>query len=116
MAASISTYSIQSQNKSPETKIKKAQFGDGYSQITIDGINYDRENISLQFIPMDSTSTSALELILLNSVNGTSNMILFTPHGDSTAKYYIASDVKNDTLARDKYQISCMLERQFPIV
>ena len=93
------------------------QFGDGYRQTTIDGINYDREQWSLQFIPMDSTSALALESILLNSINGTSNFLSWTPPNESTTKYWSASGItKNSTQKVNYWQISCTLTREFPII
>jgi len=110
------TYKLKSQNKSPKTNIKKVQYGDGYSQTLVSGINYDREEISLTFVPMDSTNSLELEVILLNSPTSLANMLLFTPIGESTTKYYIASSVTNNTVSTDWYQVSCKLERQFPII
>lgn len=116
MSVSIATYKIKTESKSPMTNVKKAKFNDGYQQIVISGINYDRENINIQFIPMDSATILALETILLNSVNGIANMILYTPYGESTAKYYTAGSIIRDTIQTGWFQISCVLERQFPII
>jgi len=110
------TYEIVFQSKSPETHIKKVQYGDGYAQIVVDGINYDRETFNIEFVPVDAATSLALETILLNSVDGTANILSYTPLGESSAKYYIANGIIKDTVGIDLYQISCTLERQFPIL
>jgi len=110
------TYKLKSEPKSPKKNVKISQYNDGYAQIVVSGINPDRETINPQWIPMDSTTAIALETLLLNSVDGIANILLFTPEGEDTAKYYTADDIRRDTIQTGWYQISCTLTRRFPII
>jgi len=115
-ALNTSTYELTKNiAKAPEYKFKELQFGDGYRQISLDGINYQWEQWSLQFIPMTNTTTNSLESLLLNSVNGTSNYLSWTPPGESSTKYWTAHSINRMYLDIDKWQISCVLRREFPV-
>ena len=112
----ISTYKLTKNiNKKPQYKFKELQFGDGYRQIALDGINYQYEEWILQFIPMTGALSTALENLLLNSVNGTSNYLSWTPPAESTTKYWTAHNVNKIFLDTEQWQVSCVLRREFPI-
>jgi phage-related protein len=111
-----STYKITiNSSKTPAYNIKEVTFGDGYNQIGLDGINYDREQWSMDFVLLDTTSSLELETLLLESVNGTSNYLRWTPAGESTQKYWTAHNVSKQPRGNGFWKITCNLRREFPL-
>jgi len=113
-----SAYKItKSVSLSSEYNTKETEFGDGYRQIAIDGINYEKEVWSLEFVALDSTASLALETILKTSLNGTSNYLSWTPPRESTTKYWTAHGISSQsTEAADYWTVSCTLRREYPLV
>jgi len=114
------TYKV-TKNTSKKRKLntKELQFGDGYRQILVDGINYDREQWSMDFVLLDSTSASALEDILVNSVYAPANIIQWTPLDSTETKYWTAGEVSktpNGIPGRCQWKITCTLMQEFPLV
>lgn len=103
-------------NKKSDYKYKETHFGDGYRQIIIDGLNFDREIWRVDFVPLNTIKASNLEVKLSNSVNGTRNYLRWKGPGEINYKYYIAKEINKFPIAPDKWKISCQLERQFPLV
>jgi phage-related protein len=102
-------------SKQPSYRTNEAPFGDGYKQYTLDGINFDEEVWNADFIPINTINANNLELTLLQSVNGTNNYLLWTPPGESTAKYYTATQVQKFSVGPDKWKITAQLRREFPL-
>jgi len=116
MSVSIDTYQVTQETARPKYNVKQTQLGDGYQQVFLDGLNYDREEIDIQFIPMIATTVSGLKSTLLNSVNGASNLLTYTPKAETSANYYTAKNISVVGYAGyDIFQVSCVLEKQFPI-
>lgn len=116
MSVSIDSYeTTYSSSKTPNTNIKETNFGDGYNQTALDGINYDRESWFIEFVPLDSTSAITLEGILLNSVNGVANMLSWTPNGETTAKKWTANTINKQTAGPNLWTITCNFRREFPL-
>jgi len=116
MSVSIDTYQVTQETIRPKNNVKQTQLGDGYQQIFLDGLNYDREEIDIQFIHMNATTVSGLKSTLLNSMNGPSNLITYTPQAENSSNSYIAKNISVVGYAGyDIYQVSCILEKQFPI-
>ena len=115
VALNTTTYTIANGglSKAAHYNTKELQFGDGYVEIDLDGINYQRESYSLSFIPLANATCETLLGILLNSVNGTSNVLSWQPPGDGSTKYWIARDINKQHVGNDLYQVSCTLVRQF---
>lgn len=110
------TYEVSyNTSKQPSYRTKMAQFGDGYRQITLDGTNFDEEVWNVDFIPINLINANNLELTLLQSVKGTDNYLLWTPPGESTAKYYTAEQVQKFSVGPNKWKINAQLTRQFPL-
>lgn len=117
MSQSISAYDVTyNTSKNPQTRFKEVNFGGGYRQITVDQTDYDEEKWSVDFKPLSETNANALETILLNSVNGTSNYILWTGPGESTAKYYTAHSITKFKQGPNCWKMACELRREFPAV
>ena len=113
------TYKVTKRTaKKRKINTKELQFGDGYRQILVDGINYDREQWSMDFVLLDSTSAIALEEILVNSVYAPANIIQWTPLDSTTAKYWTAGEVSktpNGISGRCQWKITCTLSREYPL-
>jgi len=110
------TYKIKSFSKSGEYSVKTNEFGDGYNQYVLEEHNYVNEEWSLTWIPMDTTAALELEVLLLNSKNGTDNILSWTPPYESTAKYYTAWNINKNHVRKDLLQISATLKREYPLV
>lgn len=116
VSLSLTTYGVTINTaKQPTYKTKETVFGDGYRQITLDGINYEQEQWNVEFAPMNNTKATTLEGLLQNSVNGTSNYLSVTMPNESTAKYYTAYNIQKVMLAPNLSQISCTFRREFPL-
>ena len=102
--------------KKPSTRVNEINFGGGYRQIVADQTDYDEEMWTVDFVPMSLANANALETILLNSVNGTSNYILWTGPGESTAKYYTAHNINKRKDGPTCWKIGCEFRREFPVV
>lgn len=113
-----STYKLTSNTqKQSNYNTKKLQFGDGYINIALDGINYDREQWSMDFIPMDSTEANTLEAMLKNSVSGEAYYLKWMPAGEASYKYWIAESVNKAPVQGSStlWKITCTLTRMFPL-
>jgi len=97
-------------------RVNETQFGDGYKQSVQDGINTDEESWSLTFLPIETASSITLVGLLKQSKNGTANVLSWTPPGESTAKYYEASDITRKPISYTLWQVGCTLTRVFPII
>jgi phage-related protein len=111
------TYEVSyNTSKQPMNRFLENQFGDGYRQYTLDGINYDEETWNVNFKPLSQTDANNLEYILLNSIAGTVNYLRWTPPAESNAKYFTANNITKLSVGPQKWVISCQLKREFPLV
>jgi len=116
MSVSIDSYeTTYNCSKTPAYNIKETQFGDGYIQTALDGINYDREEWSIEFEPLTTAAANTLEGILLNSVNGTANVLSWTPMGEASAKKWTAHQVNKRPNSTTTWSITCSFRREFPL-
>jgi phage-related protein len=102
-------------SKRSDYKYKETRFGDGYTQIVIDGLNFDREQWNVQFVPLNNIQASNLEVKLSNSVNGTSNYLRWKGPGEINYKLYIAKEISKNPIAPDKWSVSCRLQREYAL-
>ncbi len=111
------TYEVSyNTSKQPSYRANQTPFGDGYRQYTLDGTNFDDEQWNVDFVPISQIDVNNLELLLLQSVAGTDNYLKWTPPGESTAKYYTATQVQKFSVGPSKWKINCQLRREFPLV
>ncbi len=111
------TYPILKSSAGTENlKVKSVEFGDGYKQSVIDGINYEVEEWDMHFKAMETTKANTLRTLLKNSVNGTSNVLSWTPPGDSGTKYWSATNVRRGFAKGGQLQISCKFKREYIII
>jgi phage-related protein len=114
MSQSISSYRISNNfAKTPRTRTREINFGNGYRQIIVDGFNANEETWNVEFIPYTSATASGLEAILLNSVTSSTNFISWTPPGAGSALYFTAHDIQKTFIAPSWYVISATLRKEF---
>lgn len=109
-----STYKLTNNiSVNKKIRVKEIEFGDGYRNVIVDGQNYDQEEWNLEFVPMDSTTATTLQALLVNSLNGSANYLSWTPPGDSSTKYWTAHTISKRLIDNDFWQINCMLRREY---
>jgi phage-related protein len=114
MSQSIDAYKTTYQcSKQPVTRIKELNFGMGYRQILEDGLNSDTETWNMDFVPLDTTDATSLEVILSNSVKISSDFISWIPNGETTAKYWTAHDIQKQPAGPGWWKITCVFRREF---
>ena len=74
----------QSSNQSRKFRSLIAQFGDGYSQIAPDGINYQSDTWQLVYENLNQTDTNTVRNFF--DTNGPFTSFTWTAPGDSSAK------------------------------
>ena len=114
-AIDTSIYKMKSStSKIPSYRMKSNQFGNITNLYEADGINYQQEEWLVTFIPMEADSATAinLESYLYNSI---SNFLLVTMPGESSAKYYTASNLNKKIVGPNYIQLSCTFKREYPL-
>ena len=66
----------------PKLKLLKAEFGDGYTQVTRYGLNHKRKTISLTWETL--TPTQASEIVTFFESHGGDTPFYYTPSDEST--------------------------------
>jgi phage-related protein len=101
--------------KRTEFRRKETNFGDGYKQIVIDGINADKETWDVEFVALPTTQANNLEIKLKDSINGTNNYLKWLAPGEINYKYYVATNISKVAIRSNKFIVSCTLEREYPL-
>lgn len=104
----------EASSREPGITVSETDFGDGYGQSIVSGINAKRDTWRLVFAKKPRDLAYALAEILRNSKNGAANMLKWTPPGESTEKYWTASQVK-EVPSKGKWKVSCTLRQEFPL-
>jgi phage-related protein len=79
----------QGSSASVKPRIRKIQFGDGYSQRSADGINNDLKTFKLAFTLLDATTYNAI--LSFFETRGGTTPFTWTPHG-RTEGYYVCEE------------------------
>lgn len=86
---------------------------DNYKEIAEDGyVHLEVEEWTITWIPMYKTLAIALETLLKNSVRGKSNYLLWQGPGQTTSKYYSATNIQRRMVGVNYLQISATLTRR----
>ena len=97
--------------RNPTPRILKAQFGDGYLQRTVDGINSIEENWSLSFINRNSTEADIL-VGFLEDRKGVEAFDWPPPSSSSSIRVYCPKwDIS--LVANNTKSISCTFTKVF---
>jgi len=95
-------------------RVLEVQFGDGYKQVSADGINPQNEEWSLQFDPIPSATYGAI-LAFLDSKGGFQSFT-WTPlstAGDNAEIRVRCKDVQKDLEAGDYRKLTLIFERVY---
>jgi phage-related protein len=101
--------------KRSELRRKETNFGDGYKQVVVDGVNAEKEMWDVQFVALPKTQANNLEIKLRDSINGTNNYLYWLAPGEINYKYYTANNVQKIALNSNKFVVSATLEREYPL-
>lgn len=101
-----------SSSKTVKHRTLKAQFGDGYSQRTPDGVNSQIENWAISWSAVNESEYSTIASAL-NSAGG-AQVLTWTPPDSATAKKFLMEDGFNVTFhGADLFTVSCNLTQVF---
>ncbi|UQT02594.1 tail tip protein M [Serratia phage vB_SmaM-ChibiTotoro] len=95
----------------PKTRVRQAQFGDGYTQVAEDGINGVQLSYQLEFTGNNRSQWKPREIrdFLLAHVT---QAFIFTPPGSAQGLYIVAPDsVEYIPLAKDVYTVRAILNQ-----
>lgn len=101
--------------KRVEFRRKETNFGDGYKQVVIDGVNAEKEMWDVQFVALTTTLANNLEIKLKDSINGTNNYLKWLAPGEINSKYYTAKNIQKVAIRSNKFIVSATLEREYPL-
>jgi phage-related protein len=100
----------QSSSRTKKQRIIQAQFGDGYSQETPDGINSILETWSLRWSNLTTSERDTL-VAMLDSV-GSTGIITWTPQGETEKTYKMTPDGYSESWSSgDLHNISLSLRQ-----
>ncbi len=88
------------------------EFGDGYGQSVVDGINAEEEVWQVVFRAFEPVKFRTLKTIFKQ---GNDNLLECTLPGDDTAKYWEAGKFQYKPVM-GKIQLSCEFNRKYPLV
>ncbi len=104
-------------HRKSDMRVNELDFGDGYGQSTINGINAEIEVWSLTFMPLEKAETINLSSLLTNSKAGGQSALEWVPAGEATAKYWkLTGELTETPVSGVLWQISCQINRIYPIV
>jgi phage-related protein len=101
------TYGIQ---KSSQPRVRIAQFGSGYSQTTIFGLNQDPKIYSLTFV-VSETDADTIESFL--DARGGAEHFDFTPPGEASSGKYICRNWSKSIPYLNRATIQATFEQVF---
>lgn len=101
-------------SKDTEVKILKAQFGDGYSQRSADGLNAKRRKYNFIWKGLTQTQSDDLEAFLVARAGA--EAFYFTPPNESTPILFTCEKWTQSTPAPGGLTLSAAFEEQFDLI
>ena len=101
------TYGIQ---KNSQPNVRQAQFGSGYSQRAVFGINQNPKQYSLTF---EVSQTVAEEIELFLDLRGGTEHFNFTPPGETSSSKFICRNWSKSIPYLDRATIQATFEEVF---
>lgn len=92
-------------------KVRRASFGNGYSQSAPDGINYVKDSWAISFDLLASTERAAL-VNILDSI-GTWDYFTWQAPGDAASKRWLVTGDWSESLSGLYYKISFNAEQTY---
>lgn len=102
--------------RKPESRLLEADFGDGYIQATLNGINAIRDVITLTWSNLTQAEADAMMTFWRTTGNGGANAFLYQPPGFSSPAKWTWKDYSQDIPdAGDdiRYTITATLRQSF---
>jgi phage-related protein len=95
----------------PELKLLEAEFGDGYSAPTPDGLNHIRRVLTLKFELLETDERDVITgfLVARKGVEP----FLYTLPGEATAIAYTCKDWSSEALGADMFDVAATLKQTF---
>jgi phage-related protein len=113
MAETLTYTPSRQSSKSTETRVLRADLGDGYSQRAGDGINVTKQMWTLVFPCEDSTTAIAIYSFFEDK--GGSEYFYWTPFRESTPRKFICSSWSETFLGNSNTAITAQLEEVFDL-
>ena len=97
----------------PEFKLLEAEFGDGYTQTTRDGMNHIRDVLSLQW----DTLTPAQAAYITGFIrrHGGDTAFLYTPSDETTPIKWTCKEISDIRGKGGLREVKCVFRRSFNI-
>lgn len=95
----------------PEIKLRKADFGDGYTQPTPDGLNHIRSVVTLEFGLLEPAEKEAIVNFL--QARGGSEPFTYTIPGSASATRFTCNDWQVTALGASLFNVSATLRQDF---
>lgn len=97
----------------PEVRIRKAEFGDGYTQSTADGLNHVRRVLVLEWPVLEAAEADAI--IAFFRTQGGYRTFLYTPPGESDPVKWTCEDWPKSYLGSSRYSVTATLRQSFVV-
>lgn len=98
-------------NRRPETRILRADFGDGYSQSAPDGLNHRRKVLELRWDYLTKSDANYIDNFL-EGRGGYKPFFFHHPHEPAAIKF-ICEDWNVTDLANNKCSVTATLKQSF---
>lgn len=95
----------------PEIKILQAEFGDGYSQPTPDGLNHIRRTLTLTWEGLERSERDQI-ISFLEARKGT-EPFTYTVPGSATAGAYTCAEWSDTALEASLYTVNATFKQNF---
>lgn len=113
--STLTQYISTNSKKSVKDRVRKAQFGDGYLQVSKDGLNSTQDFWELSFEPLTGSAKIDMETFL--NTYGCETVFLWTPLGESTAKKWsrVENSLEIQLLSTEMYVIKFTIQQRFDL-
>lgn len=101
-------------SKTTKTRVRRADFGEGYSQRAIDGLNSIKREVSLNFEGLSSSQADDIETFLIARAGA--EVFYYTLPDEGSARKWICGEWQRGPQAGTLRSISMVLEEVFDIV
>jgi phage-related protein len=99
--------------KATTPRVLMARFGDGYSQRTPDGLNYNGRSVSLDWTALSSTDADTIEAFFI--ARGGSEAFYYTLPLESTTYKWTNGPVKRNYLGANTVGLNVTLTQEFDL-
>lgn len=101
-------------SESTTTRVLRADFGDGYSQRTVDGLNSSKRSVPLTFDTL--SAAEAAEIVDFFKARNGSESFYYTMPFDSTASLWVASSWTREWVSASTMKVTVTFTEEFDIV